>query len=249
MGRALPDPKEGVHAQRLHLLDPEDIHRTAVRTEAAGDLRHCLGKEVVRGAIGQGAPELHALRDDLRRVEDVLGRTAREDQLLNAALHGGGIAHSAIRVPRPVDSLPGADHRGRESVRVFSISKPEGHRLGPAADQAPRGARRDAPCSPGAASATHAVDEQDSLHRQIARRDECRVVLDDVEITPIDGVKNYSPSRGVERGEVGREFLVLAIDGHGEDIGLDRCWIGGCRTHAHARGLHSCMSGVSTRLG
>ena len=236
MRRALADAQQGAHPQLAHLLDAEHLDAAAVRLELARDLCHALGIEVVRGAIGQAAPELNAIGDDRGSLDRLLRRRSVTDQhhFLDAAQHGLGVAHPTVVRVRAVRPLLRADGGARVSVLVLAVAQPERHALDAPSLQPARGRGGHPTRPPRPAATSHAVDEQDPVGGDRAPVDQRRVVLQDVELAPLDRLADHPARRGIQRSQVAGDLLVLLVDGDGQDIGLDGGRIDRFGAKAHA---------------
>ena len=182
----LPNTEKRVHAERRHLGRAEHLDGAAVRLQLPCDVGHALGKQVVRCSVGQRAPEFDAFCEQRCAIDGLLARSAQQDQLLDGSFHRLGVADPPVDARWPVGPLLGSHDRRREGVLVLSVAKPEGESRRAATLQAARGGGRDAARSPGAATTPDAIDEQHLLRRQRSGVDQRGVVLEDVELAPVD---------------------------------------------------------------
>src|SRR5207244_9410384 len=111
---------------------------------------------------------------------------------------------------------------------VLSVAKPEGESRRAATLQAARGGGRDAARSPGAATTPDAIDEQHLLRRQRSGVDQRGVVLEDVELAPVDRAADNAPRGRVEVRQIGRDLADFAIERYGQLIGGYRHRAHGC---------------------
>ena len=232
---ALPHAEQRVHAQRGHLRRAQHLDRAAICLQLTSNVRHPLGEEVVGGAISQGATELHAIGDQHGAIDDLLARPAHQDQFLDRSLHGFGIPDASVDAGGSVRALLGADDRRRKCVLVLAVAEPKGQRRRAPSLEAANRSGGHATRSPRTAATPHAVHQQHFPTGQRSAVDQCGVVLKDVELAPVHGVADHSPRGRIALGQIGGKLLVLAVDRHGQHVGLDGGGTQGSGAHAHAK--------------
>ncbi len=233
MRRSLSNAEEAAHAEAFHLVGLEHLDRAAIGLEAARDLGHALRREVVRRSVREVTPEGETLADLGALVERGLVGTEHED-LVDRPLHRVGVADAAVDVGGPIRPGHGTGSRGAPRVAILTVAKPEGERPRPAAVQPSRGDLRQPARAPGAAAPTAGVEEEQAAGGERRSIDERAGVLEHVELAPGDGIGDCAIGGGVELGKVAADVRVLAVDRHGEDIGLDGGRRAGNSAQAHS---------------